>query len=235
MPFSTTETTPRAVPTAPIPPLENGDRLTLREFLRRYEAMPDVHKAELIEGIVYMPSPVRIDHAFPHSQFITWLGNYAAWTPGVEQADNATTHLDDENGPQPDAALRILPECGGQTRTEDGYVVGAPELLGEIAVSTVSRDLHAKLRAYERNGVREYVVWRVWDRAIDWFVLREGRFERATDAAGIHRSTVFPGLWLDAAALIAGDLRRVLTVLQEGLATPEHAAFVEELAGRRSP
>ena len=39
-------------------PLEHGDHLTREEFERRYEAMPHVRKAELIEGVVYMPSPV---------------------------------------------------------------------------------------------------------------------------------------------------------------------------------
>ncbi|MCC7419702.1 MAG: Uma2 family endonuclease [Planctomycetaceae bacterium] len=219
----------------PIPPLQNGDRLQLAEFLRRYEAMPNVNKAELVEGIVSMPSPVRVDHGFPHSQLITWVGNYHAFTPGVEPIDNVTTLLDDDNGPQPDAALRILPECGGQTRTEDGYVIGAPEFLGEVAVSTVSRDLHDKFRAYQKTGVREYLVWRVWDREIDWFSLRDGRYERQTsDADGILRSTIFPGLWLDVPALIAGNMAQVLQTLNAGLATPEHAAFVEELARRRS-
>ena len=218
----------------PIPPLQNGDRLQLAEFLRRYEAMPNVNKAELVEGIVSMPSPVRVDHGFPHSQLIGILGVYHAFTPGVEPIDNVTTLLDDDNGPQPDAALRILPECGGQTQTDDGYVVGAPEFLGEVAVSTVSRDLHDKFCAYQKTGVREYLVWRLWDRETDWLSLRDGRYERQTsDADGILRSTIFPGLWLDVPALIAGNMAQVLQTLNAGLATPEHATFVEELARRR--
>lgn len=182
-----------------------------------------------------MPSPVRVDHGFPHSQFIGLLAVYHAFTPGVEPIDNVTTLLDDDNGPQPDAALRILPECGGQSRTEDGYVVGAPEFLGEFAVSSVSRDLHDKFRAYQKTGVREYVVWRVMDRAIDWFVLRDGAYERLSAGdEGVLRSIVFPGLWLDVTALIAHDMAAVLATLQRGLAMPEHAAFVEELARRRA-
>jgi Uma2 family endonuclease len=218
-------------PTEELPPLRAGDRLTRDEFERRYRAMPDVNKAELIEGVVYMPSPVSTDeHGSPHFDLIGWLAAYRAQTPGVQGGDNSTLRLDWDNAPQPDAFLRILPEFGGQSRTEDGYVVGAPELLAEVSASSASYDLHDKLNAYRRNGVREYVVWRVWDREIDWFVLRGGRFERLPlTPDGLYKSEVFPGLWLDPAALTEGELARVLEVLQQGLAAPEHAAFVERL------
>jgi Uma2 family endonuclease len=178
-----------------------------------------------------MPSPVSTDeHGSPHFDLITWLGVYRSHTPGVQGGDNSTLRLDWDNAPQPDAFLRILPEFGGQSRTEEGYVVGAPELLAEVSASSASYDLHDKLNAYRRNGVREYVVWRVWDRAIDWFVLRGGRFERLPlTPDGLYKSEVFPGLWLDPAALTEGELARVLEVLQQGLAAPEHAAFVERL------
>jgi len=219
---------------APLPPrapeLRAGDRLTRPEFERRYEAMPHVKKAELIEGVVYMPSPVSRDHWEPHFKIIAWLGLYESATPGVQGGDNGTIRLDLENEPQPDAFLRIRPECGGQSGDSDNYVDGAPELVAEVAASSASYDLHDKLRAYQRNGVLEYVVWRVWDRAIDWFVLREGRYEPLPlSPAGHYHSAVFPGLWLDPAALVRGDLAQVMAVLQQGLASPEHADFVRRL------
>jgi Uma2 family endonuclease len=135
--------------------------------------------------------------------------------------------LDLDNAPQPDCYLRLLPEHGGQARLVEGYVQGAPELIAEIAASSASYDLHDKLNAYRRNGVREYVVWRVWDRAIDWFVLREGRFDRhPPDDDGVYRSLTFPGLWLDVQAVIAGDMGRVLDVLNQGLASDGHRDFL---------
>ncbi|HZN34148.1 MAG TPA: Uma2 family endonuclease [Pirellulaceae bacterium] len=226
---------PKAAPGLEIPPLVAGDHLTRAEFERRYRAMPHLKKAELIEGIVYMPSPVsHDDHGAPHFDLITWAGIYRAFTPGVQGGDNSTLHLDLDNEAQPDAHLRILPECGGQSRTVGGYVERAPELVAEVSASSASYDLHEKLKAYRRNGVREYVVWRVWDKSIDWFALRAGQFEPLPpDAAGIFRSECFPGLWLDAAALLRGDLARVVQVVQQGVATPEHSAFVARLAAAR--
>ena len=221
-----------------VPPLEPGDRLTRAEFERRYTAMPRLRKAELIEGVVYMPSPARLRlHSRPHLHLATWLGGYEAGTPGTVAADNSTVRLDLDNEPQPDLLLLIDPAAGGQTRvSEDDYVEGAPELVAEIASSSSSYDLNAKLNIYRRNGVREYVVWRVLDQAIDWFTLQDGRYEELPrDAAGLYKSTVFPGLWLDSAAMVRGELAGVLDILRQGLATPEHAAFVDQLeASRRS-
>ena len=190
-----------------IPPLENGDRLTRDEFERRYDAMPGLKKAELIEGEVYMPSPVRHGrHGHPHTRLVTWLGNYETDTPGVEAGDNGSVRLDLDNEPQPDGFLFIRPEHGGQARiSEDDYIEGAPELVAEVASSSASYDLGKKLNVYRRNGVREYVVWRVLDRQVDWFVNRGGRFEPMPPPAdGILRSAVFPGLWLDAGRPGAG-------------------------------
>ena len=215
-----------------VPPLENGDRLTRDEFERRYEAMPHLKKAELIEGIVYVPSPVRYrHHGAPHAHLISWLGQYAAGTPGVEVSDNSTVRLDLDNEPQPDALLLIDPACGGQTCfSTDDYIEGSPELVAEVASSSVSYDLHAKLHVYRRNGVREYIVWRVLEQAIDWFVLHAGQYERLpVDANGWLRSAVFPGLWLDPAALVRSDLATVLAIVQQGLGSPEHATFVAHL------
>jgi Uma2 family endonuclease len=215
-----------------IPPLENGDRLTRAEFERRCDAMPELKKAELIEGEVHMPSPVSFGwHGHPHTRLVTWLGNYETDTPGVEAGDNATVRLDLDNETQPDAFLIIRPERGGQTRiSEHQYIEGAPELVAEVASSSASYDLGKKQHVYRRSGVREYVVWRVLDREIDWFVNHEGRFERMLPAAdGILRSTVFPGLWLDPTALVRGDKGTVKAVLQQGLNSPEHADFVARL------
>ena len=223
-----------AEPSVMVPTLENGDRLTRAEFERRYEAMPNLKKAELIEGEVYVGSPVRHrQHSKPHGQLMTWLGTYTASTPGTDLGDNGSIRLDLDNEPQPDVFLMIEHERGGQARIdEDDYVEGAPELVAEIAASSVSYDLGKKLHVYRRNGVREYVVWRVQDRAIDWFVLREGRFDPLAPAEdGLIRSTVFPGLWLDPAALLRGDLATVLAVVQQGLTSPEHADFVVRLRG----
>ncbi len=216
-----------------VPELRPGDRLSRAEFERRYEAMPHVKKAELIEGVVYMPSPVTFeDHGKPHFQLVGWLGYYQAATPGVEGGDNATIRLDLDNEPQPDAFLRIRPELGGQSRNSGKYIAGPPELIAEVTASSASYDLHDKFRAYQRNGVREYVVWRVEDRAIDWFVLRDDRLTPlAPNTSGWYQSKVFPGLWLDAAAMVRGDLAQVIAVLQQGLASPEHAAFVQRLRG----
>jgi Uma2 family endonuclease len=216
-----------------IPPLEPGDRLTRDEFERRYEAMPEVKKAELIEGFVYMPFPVRLyRHAQPHSHLVTCFGNYRAATPGVGIGDNSTARLDLDNEPQPDAMLFILPDRGGQARvSEDDYLEGAPELVAEIASSSVSFDLHTKKNVYRRCGVREYVVWRVLEGEIDWFALEAGEYKPvAPDAAGFVKSRVFPGLWLDSAALVAGDLTKALAAVQAGIASAEHGEFVRRLA-----
>ena len=232
MAFPLTTSPLRASSCEAIPPLENGDTLTRAEFERRYEAMPHLKKAELIEGVVYVPSPVRHRyHGHQHTHLISWLGYYEAHTPGVEASDNVTVRLDLDNEPQPDALLFIDPACGGHALIDaDGYIEGAPELVAEVASSSVSYDLHAKLRVYRRNGVREYIVWRVGEQAIDWFVLRAGQYERApVEAHGLVRSAVFPGLWLDPAALLRGDLATVLAIVQQGLGSPEHATFVARL------
>lgn len=216
-----------------VPQLENGDHLTRDEFERRYDAMPDLKKAELIEGVVYMPSPVRLrKHGQPHTRLGWWLTHYEVGTPGVGAADNTSIRLDLDNMPQPDAFLFILPECGGQARiSEDDYIEGAPELVAEVASSSASYDLHEKQSVYRRSSVLEYVVWRVLDQRLDWFVLRRGRYEpMALPADGVLRSKVFPGLWLDPPALLAGDLAKVLAVLQQGLQSPEHTDFVNRLA-----
>ncbi|MDJ0736724.1 MAG: Uma2 family endonuclease [Nostocaceae cyanobacterium] len=208
----------KITPKQTIPPLENGDRLTQAEFECRYSNMPHLKKAELIEGIVYMASPLTIrQHGEPHSWIIGWLMVYKASMSGVQLGDNCTVRLDADNELQPDALLRI--ETGGQsTISEDGYVEGAPELIAEIAASSVSIDVHEKLKVYRRNQVQEYLIWRVDDQELDWFRLREGKYiQLEPNDEGIISSEVFPGLWLDKQALLTGDLAKVLAVLQQGM------------------
>ena len=220
---------------APIPPLENGDHLPRAEFERRFDAMPDLKKAELLEGIVSMGSPVRLlNHGQPQVDITTWLGVYRAYTPGIFAGDNVSVRMDDESMPQPDLCLLIDPARGGQARlSDDDYIEGGPELVLEVSASTVSIDLHTKFRVYRRNNVREYIAWRVFDRAVDWFILRDGEYARLSPGPdGIYRSETFPGLWLDPKALIEGNIAAVLEVLNRGLADPSHAAFAARL---RSP
>jgi len=215
-----------------LPPLESGDRLTCEEFEDRYAAMPDVKKAELIEGVVYLASPVRVkNHAQPHHDLITWLGVYRALTPGIMGCDNATVRLDADNEPQPDALLRIDESKGGQSRiSEDDYVEGAPELAVEIAGSSAAYDLHDKKEAYRRNGVQEYIVWQADTQSVIWFSLQADNYVvLVPDDAGILRSRIFPGLWLSVSAFVAGELSQVLDVLREGLNSEEHQTFVEKL------
>jgi len=156
---------------------------------------------------------------------------YRAATPGIVAADNTTARLDLDNEPQPDAMLFIEPSRAGQVRiSEDDYVEGAPELVAEIASSSVSFDLHTKFHVYRRCGVKEYIVWRVLDRAIDWFVLAAGTYERLAPAEkGLLKSRAFPGLWLDSEAMLRGDLAAVLAAVQTGVGSSEHAQFVERL------
>ncbi len=218
------------VETASIPLLQSGDHLDSGEFERRYNAMPEVKKAELIEGVVFMSSPVRqTQHSRPHVHLCGWLAQYEAVTSRIEAGDNATLRLDTKNQPQADLLLMIQPEFGGQAKLDDGYIVGAPELLAEISASTVSMDMKTKLEVYRRCKVREYLVWRIEDEEIDWFILRRGRFVKLTSEDGILRSETFPGLWLDSIALVAMNLARVLEVGRLGVACPEHAAFVARL------
>ena len=209
-------------------PLENGDRLSRIEFERRYQAMPELKKAELIEGQVYMASPVRITHGQPHAYIMTWLGIYCAATPGTQFADNTTVRLDTDNEPQPDALLRI--EDGQSQIDVDGYIQGAPELIVEIAASTASYDLREKLQVYRRNGVQEYLVWQVSERIFDWFYLQDGKYIRLHgDDNNIIKSQVFPGLWLAIDSLLNYDLAEVIGVVQQGLNTTEHQNFVREV------
>jgi Uma2 family endonuclease len=214
------------------PPLREGDRLTSDEFIRRWEAMPELKYAELLDGIVYMPSPVSIHHADYLGPLATWLGFYAANTPGCRSGVDGTWRMGSKNVPQPDVALRILPEYGGQSRVEGKYAAGAPELIVEVAASSRAHDLGFKLKLYEQVGVREYVIALTASRQLRWKELTpDGYRPLEPDADGILRSSSFAGLWLDPNAFWSLDQTRVFEVLQRGLDSPEHAAFVAHLAG----
>jgi Uma2 family endonuclease len=213
-----------------LPPLESGDRLTRPEFERRYAAAPHIKKAELIEGTVYVASPLRHEqHGKPHSRVMTWLGVYQAMTPGVDLSVEPTVRLDLDNEPQPDAVLFIEANAGGQTRiSADGYIEGSPELIVEIAASSAAIDTGSKKQVYRRNGVLEYVIWQSHDNQLEWLQLVDGEYRSLVpDQDGIIRSRVFPGLWLAVEALLSNQMAQVLEVLQAGLRSPEHEAFVE--------
>ncbi len=198
---------------AAVPRLEPGDRMSRAEFERRYHAMPDCKKAELIEGVVYMPSPARLRHSQPHALLMSWIVQFSIATPGTDYADNATNRLDNDNEPQPDVVLFIDPVCGGQSRiSEDDYLTGPVEFVAEVSVSSLALDRGPKLRTYERHGVREYLIWRVDDNLLEWYVLRDSGFElQPLSKDGIFRSETFPGLWLNASAMLQRDGKAVMT------------------------
>ena len=213
-----------------VPLLREGDRMDRTEFERRYDAMPELKKAELLDGVVYMGSPVStLRHGMPHTLLLGWLANYWVATPGTVPSDNGSVRIDGKNMPQPDALLMI--EREGHSRLDTGgYVAGGPELVAEVAGGRTDAVLRAKKLTYRRAGIREYILWHVKDREVEWFSLGGTRYAKLRAGKdGIHRSLVFPGLWLDVAALVRFDGPEVMRVLGQGLTSPEHAAFVESL------
>ncbi len=214
-----------------LPLLIPGDHVDRATFHARYKAMPGETFAELVGGVVYMP-PRYAPHGKAHSELISWLVGYKAGTPGVEALDNATILLADDGEPQPDGCLIIAPERGGRTRLEGDCIAGAPELVAEVAYCSAAYDLYSKKRDYERAGVREYVVVILREQQVRWFALRRKQFAAlAPGEDGVLRSEVFPGLWLDPAALLRRDTNAVRATLEQGLATPEHAEFARGLSG----
>jgi Uma2 family endonuclease len=219
-----------------LPSLVAGQRLDQPTFHARYAAMPPETRAELVGGVVYISSPLSYDHGDRANDAGGWLFRYKMFTPGVGSPNNATVKLDADSEPQPDCQLRIPHELGGRSYIDDhGYITGAPELVVEVALSSLDFDLKAKKADYERAGVQEYVVIAVKAKRVYWFIRRGNRFESLPAGPdGIYRSEVFPGLWLDAIAFF-GDRRRLIAVLDAGLATPEHGAFVARLTAARQP
>ena len=216
-----------------VPPLENGDRLTREEFHRRYEAMPENVKAELIEGVVYMASPVRVKkHGKPHARIMGFLSYYQFTTKNIDLLDNVTYIANEKYEPQPDAVLRIEENYGGKSWINiNDYLEGAPELVVEIASSSASYDLHDKLEMYEQKGVQEYIVWRVLDNQIDWFGLEKEKYKKfVRNKQGIIESKVSPGLRLNVKAMLKDDLQKVLSDLQKGLESKKYKDFVGQLS-----
>lgn len=215
------------------PELHSGDRMTREEFHRLYSMMPESFKAELVEGVVYVASPLRLGHSRRHLILGTLLTLYEGGTPGVQAGDNATVLLGAGAEPQPDLFLRLRPEYGGQSRTSAAdYVEGPPELIAEIAYSSRSIDLHAKRRDYQRHGVLEYLVFSVEDEIATWLDLKaDSEIPRGED--GVIRVRAFPGLWIEPNAVFSNDHTTAINVLQQGLASPEHAQFVRNLEQRR--
>lgn len=217
-----------------LPPLVPGQRLDRATFHERYAAMPPNTRAELVGGVVYMPSPLSYEHGAPDADLSYWLGHYKRFTRGLGAAANATVQFENYGEPQPDLQLRIPEELGGQSRIEGGYVVGPPELIVEVSKSSRKYDLGPKKADYERAGVREYVFVGLDPQEVRWFVHRDGRFdELPPDINGVVRSDVYPGLWFDSKAFFAEDMERLIATLERGLATPEHAAFVARLGQAR--
>jgi Uma2 family endonuclease len=220
-----------------LPPLESGDRLTRPEFERRYSAAPHIKKAELIEGVVYVASPLRFQqHAEPHSRLHGWLWTYQVATPGLLLGIEPTVRLDLDNELQPDIVLILDEALGGRSRlTEDGYLEGSPELVIEIAASSAAIDTGSKKQAYRRNGVLEYIVWQSFENQLEWFCLVDGDYILLQpDMDGIIRSQVFPGLWLAINALLSNNMGQVLAILQQGLQSAEHQTFAQQLGTKQS-
>jgi Uma2 family endonuclease len=191
--------------------------------------MPELKYAELIDGVVHMPSPVSTIHGDHHVNLGAWLVNYVSHTPGI-RAGMEGTWLIEKDALQPDITLRILPEYGGRSTQQKGLSSGAPELIVEVSLSSAPLDLGPKARLYERAGVAEYITALVGQERIVWRELVDGRYrEIAPGADGLLRSRVFPGLWLDADALWKYDARRLLNSVERGVATPEHAEFLHRL------
>ena len=218
-----------------LPPiLREGDRLNAGEFLSRWEAMPELKRAELIDGIVFMPSPVSDLHSELSHLMDGWIWLYRDRTPGCKAGADGTWRMGENDIPQPDLALRVLPEYGGQSSYDGKYPVGAPELIGEISGSSSSRDLGIKLDLYRRAGVREYFTVLMKPRQVIWRQLMRGRYrEIAAGEDGLLRSVVFPGLWLNPVALWDSKLS-LRTAVEQGIGSPEHAAFVKRLGAART-
>jgi Uma2 family endonuclease len=211
------------------PGLITGERMDVDEFLRRWEKLPYLKNAELIDGVVYVPSPVSREHGSLDRRIAWWLMHYADATPGCMGGNNSTW-LMSGSAPQPDAYLRISPSRGGQSGDEALYCTGAPELAVEICVTSTEVDFGPKLKLYERAGVREYVTIELFGQRIVWRLIENGVYvPQELPQDSILRSQVFPGLWLDVAAFWDDDGTKMLAALNAGLALDDHQRFVERL------
>jgi Uma2 family endonuclease len=217
-------------------PFHNGDHMDQPTFHRLYTKAPDWFHAELIEGVVYFKMPVQFVHGELQSRIATVLTTYASESDAIKTGDGPTTVLNHENEPEPDAVLFVTPEYGGQIQFDrKGYLIGAPDLVIEIANTTHAMDLGAKKRVYQRAGVREYIVVRVPERQIVWFEMTDEGFVERELKNGVLKSTSFPGLWLDVSALFAATAKQLLATVRKGMASPEYGEFIRRLNERQRP
>ena len=216
------------------PPLNSGDHLSRAEFHRRYGMYPEIKKAELIEGVVIVGSPVHAQHSEPHADFNTVIGFYRAHTPGLRLADNQSVIIDEGSELQPDLCVRIESARGGNVqKSEEGLYIGAPEFVVEVAASSAAYDLHSKLNVYRRNGVQEYLVLLAYEREMRFFRLKDGKFVLVeADETGVMKSQILPGFWFRSDWFWEGRLAELLQLVQEGIASQEHQEFVDGLAAR---
>ncbi len=221
----------RSPSTSVIPPLSNGDRLTAKEFCRRWDAMPELKHAELIGGQVYVNPPISAgSHGIPQGNILVWLWHYAVATEGVQQISESSVHFGPQDLPQPDVQLRVKDQFGGASRLVRGELHGAPELIVEVAASSAKHNLQIKKPRYAKHGVQEYLVWIVREKRFVWFALEAGEYvELPASRSGILKSRVFPGLWLDSKGLLADNWPKILGTLRKGMETPEYLEFAANL------
>ncbi|MBM3738395.1 MAG: Uma2 family endonuclease [Acidobacteria bacterium] len=221
-----------AHPIALADPLVTGQHMDLEEFVRRWDALPDLKNAELIDGVVYVASPVGPSHGTPDIILHTWMCTYSLKTPGVEAVCNTSCEVSGSM-PQPDSALRILPEYGGRTRTGRSWIDGPPDLIVEVSDSSVRKDLGPKRALYERSRVSEYITYEVATGRLTWRWLGPGGIYRVLkpEPDGSIRSRIFPGLWLDPKAIATNQ--SPLPMLAKGMRSPEYREFRKLLRGRR--
>jgi len=193
-------------------PLENGDHLTASEFLRRLENMPELKKAELIQGIVYMASAVGFTHhAEPDGVIQGWLSFYASKSKDVRHATNSTLRLSPDDVVQPDG---LLVKTDTVQFDEKGYLSGPVEFVAEIEASSASIVAREKLDTYRRSGVKEYLLWRTRDSVIEWWHLEDDDYLLLEpDQAGNIQSREFPGLALNVEPALNLDSAGVLSAL----------------------
>jgi Uma2 family endonuclease len=209
------------------------------EFLRCREALPELKFAELIDGIVHIPSPLMLDHGDIDLRVDSWLKLYVHATPGTQAACNATCQMLDDV-PQPDVFLRVRPSHRGQSRDkrkgEADYLVGAPELVIEMCLTSTEVDFGPKLVLYECACVREYITIELLRKRIVWRILEDGTYKPLPPPEdGVLRSRFFPGLWLDVVAFWADDGAKMTAALTAGLSTEEHQRFIASLAAKHQP
>lgn len=206
--------------------------MSQKRFHALYQMMPQDFRAELVDGIVFVCEPLGQSHGRHHIRFSSLVDAYQSATPGVQAFDNTSVILGTHDEVQPDICLRIHPERGGQSKdsSDNNYIVGAPELIIEIASSSYSIDLHMKKQRYQKAGVNEYIVLCLNPFALHWFCLKDGP-TIVSDRDGIKRSRVFPGLWVDENGMRNMDYEVTKRVLEEGISSAGHADFVRQLSG----